>query len=83
MAVGCKKRVNRYTQFISIFYAFFIFMLCYATFFSSISDADLRVMMKDGLKIIMVISVGSLLKEVIGAMLEFRQELKIPNKKAT
>lgn len=70
-----KKRWNRYKQLISIFYAFFIFMLCYATFFSSISDAGLRIMMKDGFKIIMYISVGSLLMEVIGAMLEFRQKL--------
>ena len=70
-----KKRWNRYVQFISIFYTFFVFTLCYATFFSSISDAGLRIMMKDGFKIIMYISVGSLLMEVIGAMLEFRQKL--------
>ena len=51
-------------------------MLCYATFFSSISDTGFRIMMKDGFKIIMPISVGSLLMEVIGAMLEFRQKSK-------
>ncbi|MBQ3067838.1 MAG: hypothetical protein IJC97_02210 [Oscillospiraceae bacterium] len=71
-----KKRWNRYKQFISIFYVFFTFMLCYATFFSSISDTGFRIMMKDGFKIIMPISVGSLLMEVIGAMLEFRQKSK-------
>lgn len=78
-----KKRVNRHAQFISIFYAFFIFVLCYATFFSSISDSGLRVMIKYGLPIIVFISVGSLLTEVVGAILEFRQERELPNKKAT
>ena len=70
-----KKRGNRYVQFISIFYTFFVFTLCYATFFSSISDAGLRIMMKNGFKIIMYISVGSLLMEVLGAILEFRQKI--------
>ena len=60
----------------SIFSVCFTFLLCYATFFLSISDAGFRIMLKDICKTILIISIGRLLVETIGAVLEFRRKSK-------
>ena len=49
----------------------------------SLSDAGFRSLMNRETKVILIILIGSFFIEVIGAILELRQKLKIPSKKAT
>ena len=70
-----KKRWNGYKQIIFYICTFGMLPLCYATFFSSISDKGYRNMMKGEFQYLMCFFAGLLLKEVIGATLEFRQKI--------
>ena len=66
-----------------MFSIIFILAACCITFFMSLSDAGFRSLVDRETKIILIILICRFFIEVIGAILELRQKLKIPSKKAT